>query len=90
MLKATAEVDGVPAVVLGLTARNLELLRQGVPIHFNARDLPGGADYPSIVFVLFFGEDNRALARELRTNPQLTQASDMVIRIVPGTHGVDP
>ena len=88
MLKAIGDADGVPVVVLGLTEKNVALLRQGVPVEFNVRDINGGAELPSLRLAVFLGDDNRDLVRQIRQAPTVSLAEDFEVRLGPPTHGV--
>ena len=68
MIKAMAKMaDGRYLVVMGISERNVEHLREGKPIYFDpaALKIPAGATIGGIT--LFYGADEPALMREIRT-----------------------
>lgn len=63
MIKFRASGDGREVVGLGLTARNIELLKQGKPILVKLSAL--GIE-TNIEITIIYGEDEKSLYRDLR------------------------
>jgi hypothetical protein len=60
MIKATGTLkDGRPLYLIGLSARNLELLREGLSVQVVLEEIGGVGE-----LVITFGETERELARE--------------------------
>lgn len=56
-----SEKNGHTVVTLGLSHRNLDLLRAGRPIMFNGNDV----GLPDVEFIIFAGKDERTMQREV-------------------------
>ncbi len=61
MIKASLTRGGRQVFVLGLSARNIELLRQGKPIPVNLAELGGKGEV-----LIMYGETEEDIADELR------------------------
>ena len=61
MIKARGRhASGIPMIILGLTEKNLELLKAGKPISFHGGEL--GLDCQVLIM---YGADEQAIAKEL-------------------------
>ncbi len=59
MLKARAG----KAVFLGLTHRNLELMREGKPVHVELKDVKYGGSADDLTVTIFTSKDNASLVK---------------------------
>lgn len=62
MIRATAERNGVPVIILGLSARNVELLKEDKPILTKM----AVGDGPAFEVLIMYGQTEQAIIDALR------------------------